>query len=429
MIVPPLPEDEVGRLAALRSYAILDTDPEQAFDDLTRVAARICGTPIALVSLIDEHRQWFKSKVGLDASETPRDLAFCAHAILEPEQVLVVGDARGDDRFRENPLVTGDPNVIFYAGAPLVTPEGQAMGTLCVIDHEPRELDEEDHETLQSLARATVAQLELRKAALELRALSEELAGSNQDLERRNAEIRRFYQGLSHELKTPLTVAKDYVSMVIEGLAGEVTDEQASFLGVSLESCNRMAAHVDDLLDLTRIETGKLCLSTSATSLGALVDSTVKGLVPQAERAGVRLFFTAEGDLPTAVVDGRRIEQVVSNLVRNAIKFTAQGGEVEVTGTSSRDVAEILVRDTGRGIASEQLDRIFERLYQCEQVDASSHQGLGLGLHLCREIVRLHGGSISVQSVVGVGTTFCVRLPLSPAGEPSPEPVVLGEVG
>jgi PAS domain S-box-containing protein len=159
----PIPENELARLEALQRYAILDTFPEQEFDDLSRLAAMICGTPIALVSLVDADRQWFKAKVGIDDSETPRDIAFCGHAILQRD-VMVVPDTLADERFRANPLVTDRPKVRFYAGAPLITQEGHALGTLCVLDHVPRDLTPDQKQALKALGRLVVAQIELRRS-------------------------------------------------------------------------------------------------------------------------------------------------------------------------------------------------------------------------------------------------------------------------
>jgi len=158
---------ERERLDALRAWRVLDTEAEASFDELTQLASRLCGTPIALVSLVDENRQWFKSRVGLDAEETPRDVAFCSHAILE-SSTMVVEDTQLDDRFANNPLVVGDPRIRFYAGAPLVDSCGHALGTLCVIDREPRKLNEEQMLALELLSHQVIRLMELRKANWEL---------------------------------------------------------------------------------------------------------------------------------------------------------------------------------------------------------------------------------------------------------------------
>jgi two-component system, NtrC family, sensor kinase len=191
-----LQRNDHERVAVLEKYAILDTEPEQAFDDLTLLASFICKTPIALISLIDEDRQWFKSKVGMAVSETPRNIAFCSVAIQQSD-VMVVPDTLKDERFRNNPSVTGGPKIRFYAGAPLINEDGYALGTLCVVDKTPREFNEEQKEALQALSRLVLAQLEFRR---NLHLLKEALTERTKDEHEREREILKLQQQLTRVL-------------------------------------------------------------------------------------------------------------------------------------------------------------------------------------------------------------------------------------
>jgi GAF domain-containing protein len=197
-ITYPVPANDADRLLALRAYKILDTKPEERFDELTRLAALICRVPISLISLIDTDRQWFKSRFGLDVQETPRAQAFCTHAIMQPE-MFVVPDASKDERFAHNPLVTGDPHIRFYAGAPLAARDGHVLGTLCVIDREPHTLTEAQKEALKIVGRLVIANIELRRDLEELR---EALAAKNSSSGPGNLdEIISRLQGVASDLQ------------------------------------------------------------------------------------------------------------------------------------------------------------------------------------------------------------------------------------
>ena len=213
------PPNQLQRVAALRSYGILDTPPEAAFDDLTRIASVVCGVPIAVVNLIDESRQWFKSEIGLGVRETPLDSSFCAHAILQPG-LFVVPDTLKDPRFACNPLVEGDPRLRFYAGALLQSPEGHALGTVCVLDYQPRDLKDDQKSVLLSLARQAMAQLELRRALMVA--------------ERTNDYRSRLMAVAGHDLKQPLQVVTMVLDRVDQEIANPKTRERLDLARASV---------------------------------------------------------------------------------------------------------------------------------------------------------------------------------------------------
>src|SRR5437899_115321 len=199
----PIPLNEVKRLKVLWQYDVLDTVPEEVFDDLTELAARICEAPIALITLVDENRQWFKSKVGVSINETSRDISFCSHAIGQSD-LFIVPDATLDKRFAKNPLVTSDPKIRFYAGAPLITPDGHTLGTLCVIDKVPRELRPDQKQALRVLARHVMTQLELRRHSRELARAHEERKQIQGELKKAHTDLAKVRRELKkHRSKSP----------------------------------------------------------------------------------------------------------------------------------------------------------------------------------------------------------------------------------
>jgi signal transduction histidine kinase len=241
------------------------------------------------------------------------------------------------------------------------------------------------------------------------------LAQMNQDLLRKNQEIQNFYHTLSHELKTPLTSAGEFISITMDGLAGPLNARQAEYLGIAQASCNQLRRCINDLLDATRLETGKLTLELKPASLAAVAQRVVKIMERQASKKSIILTLELEENLPPLPLDEHRMTQVMTNLLTNAIKYTLAGGSVLIKVAKAPgcpELVQVSVADTGRGIAKEEQERIFDRLYQVKAGDATTEQGVGLGLYLCRELVHLHGGTIRVESELGNGSTFSFVLPM-----------------
>lgn len=277
---------------------------------------------------------------------------------------------------------------------------------------------------------AQIENISERKHAEALeRTLRRTLEVTNQDLVRRNKEIENFYHTLSHELKTPLTSAREFVSIVMDGLAGAVTETQREYLTIARESCDQLHVCLNDLLDASRLETGKLRLEIKEGSITKLVNRVVATLEPDAQAHSLSLSCETAADLPPALFDESRMTQVFNNLIGNAFKFTPEGGSVSIKISTTPELPRVLlvaVSDTGRGIEKEQQARIFDRLYQVKREDADTEKGLGLGLYLCRELVQRQGGHIWVESEPGRGSTFFFTIPMAARTPCRAEELVLG---
>lgn len=399
---------ETERLDALNQCHILDTAAEPVFDDLTALAAEICQTPIATISLVDEARQWFKSRIALAQSQTPRSIAFCAHAILTPGQPFIVEDASADPRFRDNPLVTSAPHIRFYAGIPITTSERLALGALCVIDTRPRVLSRTQIEHLQRIARQAAALLELRRVVHITREARDTAESSSR-------AKSAFLANVSHEIRTPLTA--------ILGHAELLSDLNATSYDriEGVQTIQRNGVHLlrvlNDILDLSRVEAGKVSLRLQTVTVDDLIGEVVSLLAPPAQRRGIAIVTRTEPSTPPSVrTDAVRLRQVLMNLVSNAIKFTGSGS-VQIIARGMSDAAStnqglrIDVIDSGRGIAPADLQQLFKPFSQLNPPCAGEPVGTGLGLTISRELARLMGGDIEVDSTIGSGSRFSIVMP------------------
>ncbi len=421
-----IPANEPERLAALQRYDILDTPAEAEFDDFTWLASQICGTPIALISLVDAERQWFKSKVGLDASETPRDMAFCAHAIHGSE-VFEVPNALEDARFADNPLVTGAPDVRFYAGAPLTTPGGMRVGTLCVIDRVAHQLSDGQRESLARLGRQVVAQLELRlakrelqerlavqeRAEAEITALHADLKKHATQIEQANRELTDFAYVVSHDLKAPLRGIASLAGWLATDYRDKLGDEGRQQLEMMVDRVKRMNALIDGILTYSRA--GRSREERVEMDLAKLVPNTIDLLAPPAH---IRVEVATP--LPRVMIEATKAQQLFQNLLSNAIKYMDKPqGLVRVScAAEGDDFWRFSVADNGPGIEEKYFERIFGLFQTLAPRD--SVEGTGVGLALVKRIVEIEGGRVWLQSVPGAGTTFHFTLPQLRPAEPKP---------
>ncbi len=394
----PLPPNEKSRLQALQELGILDTEPEFLYDDVTELASNICDTPICLVSLIDGERQWFKSRHGLAATETPRELAFCAHAILGNE-LFEIEDSRKDIRFHDNPLVTDAPNVVFYAGIPLELAEGVNVGTLCVIDNKPRVLTEKQRSALRCLGHQVVAHLRLRR--------------TNQELERALKAKATFLASMSHEIRTPMNGIIGITNILINSTKDR---ESLDYLRIIRNCSDILLTILNDILDFSKIESGKIGFETHPFSLETAIQVVQEVLDPLAKNKSLRIV-TDTGDSPDWFVgDATRLSQILMNLLGNAIKFSVSGEIIlavkKETVSGHKTKLTFSVQDQGIGISNEEQAKLFKSFSQVDSSTSRKYGGTGLGLAISKGLVEGMGGQIWVKSERGKGSTFFFTLEL-----------------
>lgn len=385
--------NESQRLQALRSYGILDTAVEPAFEDITKIASYVCQTPISVVSLVEDTRQWFKSEIGLGIRQTPIDQSMCAHALLE-HSFLEVPDTSLDPRFVNNPLVTGEPHIRFYAGALLRTPDGLPLGTICVIDNKPRVLTPEQREVLSALARQVMAQMEFRRALL--------LA------DRLQRTVSRLMAVAGHDLKQPLQV----MVMAIDRIRSKLTDEKdRERLAYAVDAGMRMAEELDRLAETSVLQTGLGAPDLRSFPIAEVFDSIQHNWRLHAEAKGLRLVV-----LPSqahVVSDPTMLRAIIGNLVGNAIKYTTRG-RVLVGVRKRGNSISIEVLDSGSGIAKEQQTAIFDAFHQINPTS----EGLGLGLSIVRRSAEALGHAIELKSDLARGSHFSITVPLAASTAP-----------
>lgn len=391
MKAPEFPPNEKERIEVIEEYNILDTLPEREFDNITKLASEICHTPVSLITILDPERNWFKSHHGVDISESPREISFCGFAILEPDKMMVVPDTKKDERFVDSPIVE-DLNVMFYTGVPLTNPDGFPLGTLCIMDFEPRQLDEGQIESLMALANQVVNLFELRKANILLKKNETELA-------QRNVELEQFAMVVSHDLKSPLSNISALTDLLKMKYMDQFDKEGKEMLDYLANSSIKLKDLIDGILNYYRsaqiLLKGKtqFKLQDISKSIIELLDINQEYEINYPEY-DINLFLNETA-----------FQQILINLLGNSIKYNDKNNVIIDIGFHEDDEFYYLsVKDNGPGIEKEYQETIFDLFTNLGKTDRFKKLGSGIGLSTVKKLTESQGGVIAVNSEFDQGT-------------------------
>jgi signal transduction histidine kinase len=402
IVLPPvIPEEtEQARLTTLQQYQIINTDLEVPFDDIAELAADACGAPIALITLIGKEIQWYIAGYGTKQQESVRAESFCSHTIVRPYKALIINDLQKDARFKNHPHVLGEPHYRFYAGIPITTPDGYAIGTLCVKDYKSRELNKVQIRMLKIFANQIITQLELQRKV-------HQLESTHQQLETANKELSRFAYVVAHDIRSPLKNIDQLTVLLEEENRGIVSDESIKMLGFIRKRSQDLNNLVSGILEYSL--SGKNALHKENMALEEFIQKVI-GFCGVPSNCKISLHL----EMKTWNTDATLLHQILQNLISNAVKYNDK--EQTIIGINIRIVDEILVEiaisDNGPGIPESIREKVFEPFFSYHGTDRFGKKGNGIGLATVKNLVERLDGRISLRNNSTGGSLFKILIPI-----------------
>ena len=396
MVAANLPGNEQDRLNNLYSYELLNTLPEKDYDDITKLASYICGAPVSLITIIDADRQWFKSKYGVDVQETSREHAFCSHAILRPDEIMIVPDMKKDIRFYDNPLVTGDYNVMFYAGVPLLSEEGYPLGSLCILDTKPNNLDENQKQALKMLANQAMRLIELHKK-------TKQLMHNRQLMLEVNKELENFAQVTAENLKMPCNNAIEFTDMIGEKFADVLDADGKQLLSLIKYSCESIKDTVDNTLE----RANRINLLQDTKTLFTF-NSLMQELKQQLS-SPLHIVLSNSPENDNIYFFRKLLLQIIASIITTSSQFNDKENQVvEITYLKKREHYIFTISDNGKGIP------VFSRNGEFALLQASGNENEDNfytdNLNAVKEIILSLSGSLEMNFDENKGTVFIINL-------------------